>query len=536
MAVAELPAIPFLIRARAHAEKNPDKPAIVDGRTGKEHTYADLLRDAAAFREQLLSNSAPGTTDLAEARVAALVPNGYSWVVAQWATWAAGGFYVPILHTHPVAEMRYIVENAEAQVLVVHRSLEGKGRELAEKAGVGHIVIIDEDFRPQTGSGGIPTISSLQFDTDRASFMLYTSGTTGKPKGVVMTHKSLTAQAESMTECWHWKESDKVLHVLPLHHIHGVSNVLLTALYNGATVEFMPKFDAPAIWARWQDARQDLTLFMAVPTIYSRLIEIYDAMKPEEQARATAACKQFRLMVSGSAPLPSPLKERWRQISGGQVLLERYGMTETGMIISCGMDEGHRIDGHVGLPMPGMSVRLWDPEAGRDVSDQLEAPGEIQIRGDLVFKGYWRLPEVTKKEFTEDGWFKSGDIGIRTKETGFYRIQGRSSVDIIKSGGEKVSAIEVERALLSLPFIKDASVVGVEDPRWGEVVGCVIVLSDKDKQLELKELRDALRSELANYKIPQKMKIYDTEIPRNAMMKVDKKSLVKVAFPTAASN
>lgn len=343
---------------------------------------------------------------------------------------------------------------------------------------------------------------------------------------------------------------------LPLHHIHGVSNVLLTALYNGATVEFMPKFDAPGIWARWQDARQDLTLFMAVPTIYSRLIEIYDAMTNEEQARATAACKQFRLMVSGSAPLPSPLKERWRQISGGQVLLERYGMTETGMIISCGMDEAHRVDGHVGLPMPGMSVRLWDAEAGRDVSDQLETPGEIQIRGDLVFKGYWRLPGVTKKEFTGDGWFKSGDIGIRTRETGFYRIQGRSSVDIIKSGGEKVSAIEVERALLSLPFIKDASVVGVEDPRWGEVVGCVIVLSDKNKQLELKELRDALRSELANYKIPQKMKICGcfiraclavcrltspdrrrhAEIPRNAMLKVDKKSLVKVAFPSATSS
>jgi malonyl-CoA/methylmalonyl-CoA synthetase len=298
----------------------------------------------------------------------------------------------------------------------------------------------------------------------------------------------------------------------------------------------MPKFDAPGIWKRWQSPSQDLTLFMAVPTIYSRLIEIYNGMTEEEQKKATASCQQFRLQVSGSAPLPSPLKEKWKQISGGQILLERYGMTETGMIISCGMKEHERVDGHVGLPMPGVSVRLWDDETKKDVTEELEAAGEVQIKGDLVFREYWRLPDKTKEvsgltpgirlhstscldvdqelsadmrnstlinasvhcqqEFTEDGWFKSGDIGIRTKETGFYRIQGRSSVDIIKSGGEKVSAIEVERALLSLDFIKDAVVVGVEDPRWGEVVGCVVVLRDPQRGLELKELRDILRNEV----------------------------------------
>lgn len=258
----------------------------------------------------------------------------------------------------------------------------------------------------------------------------------------------------------------------------------------------MAKFDAPGIWKRWQAPSQDLTLFMAVPTIYSRLIEVYNNMTTEEKQMATESCKQFRLQVSGSAPLPSPLKERWRNISGGQVLLERYGMTETGMIISCGMKEEERVDGHVGMPMPGVQVRLWDDATQQDVTDQLETSGEVQIKGDLVFKEYWRLPEKTKDEFTEDGWFKSGDIGIRTKETGFFRIQGRSSVDIIKSGGEKVSAIEVERALLSLDFIKDAAVVGVEDPRWGEVVGCVLVLRDPSRQLDLKELRDILRTEV----------------------------------------
>lgn len=176
----------------------------------------------------------------------------------------------------------------------------------------------------------------------------------------------------------------------------------------------------------------DLTLFMAVPTIYSRLIEIYDQMSPEDQKKATNSCKQFRLQVSGSAPLPSPLKGKWKTISGGQILLERYGMTETGMIISCGMEEGQRIDGHIGVPMPGVTVRLWDDATKRDVTDAMETPGEVQVKGDLLFKEYWQLPDKTKEDFTEDGWFKSGDIGLRTKETGFYRLQGRSSVDIIK--------------------------------------------------------------------------------------------------------
>lgn len=431
---------------------------------------------------------------------------------------------------------------------------------------VKQVVIIDEDFQAVAGGDGVPEVSKDSFDLDRAAFMLYTSGTTlamsvklegtfadrlntgsGRPKGVVMTHKSLTAQAKSMTECWHWKEDDKVLHVvsvceivliradllfqLPLHHIHGVSNVLLTALYNGATVEFMPKFDAPGIWKRWQAEAQDLTLFMAVPTIYSRLIEVFDSMTPGEQQGARRSCSQFRLMVSGSAPLPSPLKEKWKQVSGGQVLLERYGMTETGMILSCGMPEEHRVDGHVGMPMPGVSVRLWDSETGKDVTEELETPGEVQIKGDLVFKGYWRLPDKTKEEFTEDGWFKSGDIGIRTKDTGFFRIQGRSSVDSIKSGAEKVSALEVESGILSfLPYVKEVAVVGVPDEKWGQVVAAVIVLKDKKMEMDIKKLRDDLRQQMANYKIPQKLKVME-EIPRNQMLKINKKELVRIAFP-----
>jgi acyl-CoA synthetase (AMP-forming)/AMP-acid ligase II len=292
----------------------------------------------------------------------------------------------------------------------------------------------------------------------------------------------------------------------------------------------MPKFDAPGIWKRFQAPERDLTLFMAVPTIYSRLIEIWNSMSPEDRKKATESCNQFRLQVSGSAALPTPLKEKWKTISGGKVLLERYGMTETGMIISCGMQDHERVDGHVGLPMPGQQVRLWDADAKKDVSDQQETPGEIQVRGDLIFKEYWKLPEKTKEEFTEDGWFKTGDIAVRTEGTTFYRIQGRSSVDQIKTGSEKVSALEVESIMLALPYVKEVAVVGVDDERWGQVVAAVVVLKDKEMHLDIKKLREDLKKEAANYKIPQKLKIMD-EIPRNQMHKINKKDLVKVAFP-----
>jgi acyl-CoA synthetase (AMP-forming)/AMP-acid ligase II len=283
-----------------------------------------------------------------------------------------------------------------------------------------------------------------------------------------------------------------------------------------------PKFDAKAVWNRWLSPHlPQVTLFMGVPTVYARLIAYYDQSLASMQSSAVAtACQKFRLQICGSAALPSPIKRKWEKISGGVVLLERYGMTEIGMALSNGYEPEKRIDGSVGWPLPGVTVRLISTDgSNRDVTTANKQPGEIQVKGDNVFLEYWRKPEATAKEFTEDGFFKTGDIAISDQShQGAFFIQGRASVDIIKSGGYKISALDVERELLSLNFIDEAAIVGLEDEEWGQRVAAVVTLMDTTKELYLKDLRNMLRKNMAPYKIPTVLKVVD-EIPRNKMGK-----------------
>lgn len=267
-----------------------------------------------------------------------------------------------------------------------------------------------------------------------------------------------------------------------------------------------------------------MTLFMAVPTIYNRLISSWEKQPSEEQSLLSQACRKLRLMVSGSAALPVSVFQSWQQISG-HALLERYGMTEIGMALSNPL-HGERRPSHVGQPLPGVEVRLVDEdglvvpaEAPADVS------GEIQIKGDTVFKGYWNKPEITASAFTEDGWFRSGDIAVRDR--GYYRIMGRNSVDIIKTGGYKVSALEIEEVLLRYPVISQCAVVGQPDDDWGERVAAAVVLKDESKTLDLEELRQWAAEFLAVYKIPSRI-ICLSDLPRNAMGKVVKPEVLKL--------
>ena len=284
----------------------------------------------------------------------------------------------------------------------------------------------------------------------------------------------------------------------------------------------MPKFDAKAVWTRWLSTKQpQVTLFMCVPTVYARLIAYYDeSLASTYASKVAACCQKFRLQICGSAALPSTIKRKWEKLSGGVVLLERYGMTEIGMALSNGYEPEKRLDGSVGWPLPGVTVRLiTTDDANRDVIAVDNEPAEIQVKGDNVFLEYWRKPEATKKEFTEDGFFKTGDIAIANQsQSGAFYIQGRASVDIIKSGGYKISALDVERELLSLPVIDEAAVVGLDDEEWGQRVAAVVTLADKNGELGLKDLRNKLRKSLASYKIPTVLKIVD-EIPRNKMGK-----------------
>jgi len=328
----------------------------------------------------------------------------------------------------------------------------------------------------------------------------------------VTTHANLVAQVTSLVAAWEWRSDDHILLVLPLHHVHGIVNVLGCALWSGARCEMLPQFDAVSVWSRL--AAGELTLFMAVPAIYNKLIAAWEAAPPERRRAYSAGCAppRMRLMVSGSAALPVGTLERWREISG-QVLLERYGMTEIGMALSNPL-RGERRPGFVGAPLPGVEVRLVD-DAGRPGA--AGAPGEIEVRGPGVFLEYWRQPDATTAAF-RDGWFRTGDVAVI--ENGAYRILGRRSVDIIKTGGYKVSALEIEEVLRTHPTVLECAVVGVDDPEWGERV-CVAVELRGTTELTLAALQGWAKQRLAPYKVPRALRCVSA-LPRNAMGKVTK--------------
>jgi malonyl-CoA/methylmalonyl-CoA synthetase len=351
--------------------------------------------------------------------------------------------------------------------------------------------------------------------------ILYTSGTTSRPKGVVTSHAQIEAQIRCLVEAWGWRADDRIPLFLPLHHVHGIVNVLACALWSGASVEAFESFDMQAVLARV--AERAYTLFMAVPTIYVKLIEALESAPPPARQAFAAGFASMRLMVSGSAALPASVHERWTELTG-QRLLERYGMTEIGMGISNPL-HGERRPGSVGRPLPGVQVRLVS-EAGERIEAEAE-PGEIQVRGPGVFTEYWDRPEATRDAFV-DGWFRTGDVAVL--EDGYYRILGRLSVDIIKSGGYKLSALEIEDALRQHPAIRECSVVGVPDATWGEAVAAAIVTRG-GARLDLPALRAWAAARLSGYKIPRRLLVVG-ELPRNSMGKVVKPA-VKELFAGA---
>jgi malonyl-CoA/methylmalonyl-CoA synthetase len=337
-----------------------------------------------------------GAADLQESRVAFLVPPGLDHVTTQWGIWRAGGIAVPLAVSHPRPELEYVIHNSDADVVVSHPDFADRLGPIAAELGK-RLLRTDEwkDGEPDR----LPEVSPT-----RRAMILYTSGTTGKPKGVVTTHINITAQVESLIDAWGWTEDDHILDVLPLHHVHGIVNILTCALWAGATCELLPKFDPDEVWLRL--ASGDLTLFMAVPTIYHRLIAAWEASPEDRRRRLSEGCRALRLMVSGSAALPVTTLERWREITG-HVLLERYGMTEIGMALSNPLD-GERVAGTVGTPLPGVEVQLVD-DAGEPVASG--HPGEIEVRGPGVFSEYWRNREATQGAF-RDTWFRTGDQAV----------------------------------------------------------------------------------------------------------------------------
>jgi malonyl-CoA/methylmalonyl-CoA synthetase len=332
----------------------------------------------------------------------------------------------------------------------------------------------------------------------------------------VHTHANLVAQISTLVSAWEWSAQDRTLLVLPLHHVHGLVNVLCCALWSGACCEMLPRFDAELTWQRLADGQ--LTVFMAVPTVYHRLITSWEKAPEDVRLSRSNGTRQLRLMVSGSAALPVQTLARWRDIST-HTLLERYGMTEIGMALSNPL-HGERRPGTVGVPLPGVSVRLVD-EQGSVVP--AGSAGEVEVRGGTVFLEYWRNAQATREAF-HAGWFRTGDVAII--EDGYYRILGRTSIDIIKSGGYKISALEIEEVLRKHPAVAECAVVGVPDEEWGERVCAAIELAG-GHTLALAELQNWTREHLAPYKIPRALQCVSS-LPRNAMGKVIKPDVSKL--------
>jgi malonyl-CoA/methylmalonyl-CoA synthetase len=488
--------LPLLARARTW----PERVAITD--EDGTYTYSELTVASRRGASRLLA----GRDDLEEARVVFMIEPSFRYVVAQWSVWRAGGIAVPLCLTHPGPELEHVLDTTNPEMVIHSPAYAGVITPLAESRGIPALSIDDLDADPAPH----PLV-----DSTRRAMILFTSGTTGRPKGVVSTHANIVSQIESLVDAWGWVADDRILLTLPLHHVHGIVNVTACALWCGARVDMLPAFDATTVIDRI--AAGELTLYMAVPTIYHRLISRLDQMTDRDRELFHTGAAALRLMVSGSAALPVPVLERWRELSG-HTLLERYGMTEIGMALSNSY-QGRRFPGSVGTALPGVEVRLVDEQ---NVPPPEGVPGEIQVRGPAVFLEYWEQPEATREAFTEDGWFRTGDTAVI--EEGRYRILGRSSVDILKTGGEKVSALEIEEVLLGHPAVAEAAVVGVDDPEWGQRVVAVVVATGS---VGPEELRRWVKVRLAPHKVPKDFHFTDA-LPRNALGKTMKPDLIQL--------
>jgi len=405
--------------------------------------------------------------------------------------------------SHPAPELEYVIRDAGAQVVIGSPIAAHMLAPVAENCGSRFLAVADALCAQ-------PREQLPHIGAQRRAMIVYTSGTTGRPKGVVTTHAIIGAEVGAMIEAWEWRSTDRMLLTLPLHHAHGIMNGLLSAFAVFAICEILPAFDALTVWERFRSG--EITVFTAVPTIYHRLIAAWDAASADVRAVWSAGARRARLMMCGSAALPVQTLARWREMTG-HTLLERYGMTETGMILSNPL-HGERRPGFVGKPMPGVEVRLVD-ESGQPVADG--APGEIEVRGPLVFLEYWNRPADTAASFRE-GWFRTGDMAVRENDA--YRLLGRTTVDIIKTGGFKVSALEIEDVLRSHPAVGECAVVGVADEEWGERVAAAIELRPST-ELSLHELQRWAKDRLAPYKVPRAMRTVEA-LPRNAVGKVVK--------------
>ena len=520
-----MPQVPLIRQILGHPG---GKTAVVTAASGTSTTYSQLVQSSALLAEKL------ATTTSKHSRVAYLTPPSTAYASTELATFASGNAAVPLCTIHTPKELAYYLEDAQPEVIVT-QTPEYRGR-VEQALGEVNLSIPILDYDEATSGSiseddayGASLLATHDLQSGDPALFIYTSGTTGPPKGVVSSHRAFTAQITDLVSAWDWTPGDHILHFLPLHHIHGIQNKLNCALYAGASVEFM-KFNPIDVWSRLADDSQTTpTLFMGVPTVYAKLLETSrgDSLPASTIDKAVANSQSMRLHVSGSAALPSTVMAAWQSLTGHR-LLERYGMSEIGMALGNPL-HGTRHEGHVGLPFDSVEVQICDPVSGEAVPKG-EGSGELRVRGDVVFSEYWNKPEATAKEFV-GGWFCTGDIAEYDAEKNAYKILGRASVDIIKSGGYKISALDIERDILEHDAVEEAVVVGVEDDIKGEAI-CVLLRLGGGLRSEAEAfgeggLRGWMKDFTAPYKLPSKVMVME-DIPKNAMGKYAKKELKKL--------
>jgi malonyl-CoA/methylmalonyl-CoA synthetase len=470
---------------------------------GKIITYGDLLARSARMANALAALGVkPGD------RVAVQAEKSPSFIDLYLGCARAGAAFLPLNTAYTPAEIEYFLGDAEPALFVCDPAKRASLEAIARAKRVPQIATLGADEKgtlAERSAGASDKFTDAARAAGDIAAILYTSGTTGRSKGAMLTHENLRSNAEVLTDTWRFTDRDVLIHALPVYHTHGLfvaTNVILTA---GAAMIFLPKFDPDLILKLFARA----TTMMGVPTFYTRLLQ--------HKGLTKEAARGMRLFVSGSAPLLAETHREW-QAKTGHAILERYGMTETGMNTSNPYD-GERIAGTVGFPLPGIEIRVADPERGKLLP--ADTIGMLEVKGPNVFAGYWRMPEKTKAEFRADGFFITGDLG-KIDAKGYVHIVGRGK-DLIISGGFNVYPKEVESEIDALPGVVESAVIGVPHADFGEGVTAVVVTQSAAKLTEA-EVLAALAQRLAKFKLPKRV-IFVTDLPRNTMGKVQKNAL-----------
>lgn len=484
-----------------HFPKDLSTPAlVVPG--GEAVTYGQL-NDLSARMARVLSDLGVNKGD----RVAVQVDKSIQAVALYLACLRAGAVYLPLNTAYTPAEVAYFVSDAEPAVLMCRPQAEDGLRDVLADVKDLHILTMDDKGKGpllDQAQNAAPKTEIAEVQSEDLAAILYTSGTTGRSKGAMLSHENLASNATALHEMWGWREGDVLIHALPIFHVHGLFVALHCALLNGSKMWFLPKFDADQVL----ELMPSSTVLMGVPTFYTRLVD--------HPGLTRDASANMRLFVAGSAPLLAETFEAFETKTGHRIL-ERYGMTETGMITSNPLN-GERLPATVGYPLPGVVVRVADEDGTLLNAGEI---GVLEVKGPNVFSGYWRMPEKTASEFRDDGWFITGDVA-QMSDDGRVSIVGRAK-DMIISGGYNVYPKEIEAIIDEMDGIKESAVVGVPHPDFGEAVTAVVVCED-GADVDEKTVQACVQNDLARFKHPKRVFIVD-ELPRNTMGKVQKNIL-----------